>query len=331
MKTFSRLFFLFLFILEASGPLRLHAGARTCDLTRQPLILIPGGAGTKSLAEDSDGLAHLYQWLQGDGYEEGCNLFFAGQVSALDTRQENRLLLSRLIASYAAQVKILNPQWNGRFDIIGHSFGGLIARFYLESAVYQQDQAQGIFIDNLFTLGTPHGGARVPDELYPATLIIAGEPLFAPGDVLEFLSVAQLQSDVMDFYNRNHRQPQGTTYHLIAGDFLQQEDVPLAVRLLYGAYESAPGDIAVSLRSAGRLADEDLTGRYPRVCLNVTADMHGYSTEFGLGDLQSYVRPSTTYTNFIREQIGSRAEGCQSDIVEHEFKLFMPIALQDAR
>lgn len=312
----------------AAAGMRAVRPPAACDLDKQPLVLIPGGEGTAALSEDTDGLAHLYEWLQADGYVEGCNLFFAGEVSALDTRQENRLALSALLRRSFDTFQELDPDWEGHFDIIGHSFGGLIARFYLESAVYEADQRDGIHVDNLFTLGTPHGGARVPDEIYPGVLLIAGEPLFNTGDVQEFLAVAQLYSWTMDLYNNNHRQPGGTRYHLVAGDFMQQENVPLLVRLLYEPYAGAPGDIAVSVRSAGELAaNPRLHERYPAVCLYRTTAMHGYSAEYGLGELLSYVRPSTIYEMFIRDAIGRRDAGC-GGTAPYNYALHFPIIIK---
>jgi hypothetical protein len=285
-----------------------------CDLSKQPVILIPGGEGLDSLPEDTDGLAHLYQSMRADGYLEGCNLFFASTVSALKSREENRQAMQALMRSAADQLKETYPDWQGHFDVIGHSFGGLIARFYLESFYYKVDQSYGeygIHVDNLFTLGTPHGGALVPDEIYPGVLLIAGDHLFNPEDVEEFLAVAQLYSYLMDDYNFTHYQPSGVRYHLFGGDFRQQENIPPAIELLYSPFSANPSDIAVSLRSACQLGlNAKLHSRYPRTCLILNHDMHGYSEAFGLGVLKSYVRPDATYKAYLRDVIGTKGDGC---------------------
>ena len=77
-------------------------------------------------------------------------------------------------------------------------------------------------------------------------------------------------------------------------------------------FDNTPGeDIAVSLRSAGQLGINPLLKPlYPRVCLFVNDDMHGYSEVLGLGVLNSYVRPAATYQTIIRDLIGGQDQGC---------------------
>jgi pimeloyl-ACP methyl ester carboxylesterase len=287
---------------------------QVCDLQRGPVLLIPGGDGTDALLEDVDGLANLYEWMQTDGYVAGCNLFWAEGISAFNTRAQNRTAVQQNLRVIYDQFLAANPAWRGQVDIIGHSFGGLIARFYLESATYAADQnygAHGIQVDNLITLGTPHGGTLVPQEMYPGVMFIAGEHIFAPEDFMEFLAVAQIAAPAMDLYNFSHSQPAAGRYHLLGGDFLLQQNVPPAVRLAYVPFAAYPGDIAVSLRSAGHLGLNPLLREsYPWVCLYFNEDMHGYSESFELGGLNSYVRPSTTYETIIREILGTRDQGC---------------------
>lgn len=304
--------------------------AASCDPAKQPVLLIPGGEATATLAEDVDGLAQLYPWLQADGYVLGCNLFWANTVSAFKTRQENRQALQALLRAAYDEVLVRDPAWQGHFHIIGHSFGGLIGRFYLESSYYTNDRAYGptgIHVDNLITLGTPHGGTILPQEAYPGAMIIAGERLFAPGDLVEFLAVAQLHSDLMQAYNAAHRQPPDVRYHLIAGDFLLQEDVPPLVRALYAPYAEHPGDIGVSLRSATALGRNPyLQPLYPRVCVVITDDMHGYTQDFGLGDLRSYGRPSRTYEQAIRPILGKQGGDCSAGV-----RVYTPLLLTAVR
>lgn len=60
---------------------------------------------------------------------------------------ENRNYLMDVIAT----AKTTSP--NGKVDIVAHSFGGLVARDYIQSNSYAGD------VDQLITLGTPHKGA----------------------------------------------------------------------------------------------------------------------------------------------------------------------------
>ena len=298
-------------VTEQDGRPLANVLLQACDLNQQPLLLIPGGEGLDSLTEDTDGLANLYQWLRADGYLQGCNLFWADGISAYNTREQNRTAVQKDLRAAYEQLSTINPDWDGHFDIIGHSFGGLIGRFYLESPTYEADRQYGIHIDNLITLGTPHGGSRVPEEVYPGALFIIGEQIFDPQGFEEYLAIAQLTSPLMDLYNFTHRQPDDVRYYLLGGDFLQQADVPIAVRLLYLPFAAFPGDIGVSQRSAGELAgNPGLKERYPHVCLLLNQDMHGYSESFGLGVLRSYVRPVATYLETIKPVLGSRSQDC---------------------
>jgi len=209
------------------------------------------------------------------------------------------------------QFKQANPAWNGHFDIIGHSYGGLNARFYLESGYYQADRQLGIWVDNLFTLGSPHGGTQVPQEAYWGAGFIAVGHVFSPENLADFLSAAQLYRSAMDFYNFSHMQPYDVRYHLIGGDFLEQDGVPFPVRMAYLPWLGHPGDIGVSLRSSRQLGVNPLLGfRYPRVCIVTYADMHGYFDSIGLGSLNSYVNPADTYTQYIRDALGTWSTGC---------------------
>ncbi|MCJ7738918.1 MAG: DUF1080 domain-containing protein, partial [Anaerolineae bacterium] len=286
----------------------------SCNLSKQPVLLIHGWGGEDVLAKDEKGLAQLYLWMQSDGYVEGCNLFYATGVKADNLRQENREAISESLRRAYGQLKLSNPNWQGHFDIIGHSCGGLNARFYLESKYYKADQSDGIHVDNLFTLGSPHGGAMVFEESYWGAMSIAGKHIAAPiGNIYslknwyDFLSAANLYRTAMDVYNFVHRQPDSVCYHLIGGDFLQQDDVPWVVRAAYSPWLNYPGDIGVSLRSSRQLGTNPLLQfSYPRVRVVANDDMHGYFKDWGLGVLTSYVYPSNTYMQKIRDYLGSR-------------------------
>jgi formylglycine-generating enzyme required for sulfatase activity len=288
--------------------------ATGCDLTKQPVILIHGWGSDDYLANDTMGLAQLYQWMQADGYVEGCNLFYATGVFAANYRDANRQAIRDYLRETYDHLVVANPNWRGHFDIIGHSYGGLNARFYLESKYYEQDRSYGqygIHVDNLFTLGSPHGGASIPTEAYPGAASIGINYLVFAENAAEVLSALQLQDWVMSSYNMSHSQPQDICYRLIGGDFLEQDGVPWYIRALYAPWVLFPGDIAVSLRSARILGmDSLLTTRYPRVAYVTNEDMHGYADYLGLDDLRSYVRPANTYAGWIRDYLGTPASQC---------------------
>src|SRR5690606_33894421 len=99
------------------------------------------------------------------GYVEGCNLFYTEATSPYLWLDENAEVIRDNLCLAYLQVKSFNPDWNGHFDIIGYSYGGLRARAYLEDAgLYdpnigtQCGPVHRVYVDRLFTLGTPHGG-----------------------------------------------------------------------------------------------------------------------------------------------------------------------------
>jgi len=282
--------------------------ANPCNLTKPPVLLIHGWQGPDLLIEDKHGFAQLYSWMRADGYIEGCNLFYATGITWYNSREQNRQAIQRNLREVYDQLIQHNPQWNRHLDIIGHSYGGLNARFYLESSYYQADQRDyGIHIDNLFTLGSPHGGAQVPHESYWGAGYIAVGHILSPKNWDDFLSAAQLYYSAMDIYNYFHRQPDNICYHLVGGDFLQQNDVPWSVRFAYLPWLGYPGDIGVSLRSSRQLGvDPVLQFRYPRVRTVTTKDMHGYFDNLGLEVLDSYMRPANTYTEHVKPYLGLR-------------------------
>lgn len=301
--------------------------AYACDPNKQPVLLIHGWGGPDVLADDKMGFAQLHYWLAADGYVEDCNLFYVTGVSADNSPNDNRQAIQEFIQSKHDQLIQSNPLWNGHFDIIGHSYGGLNARFYLESHYYQEDRLLGIRVDNLFTLGSPHGGARVPQEAYPGAAFITWDHL--PKNWFDFirflvdtnarndfLSAAQLYHSAMNEYNSNSLQPASVCYRLLGGDFLEQDDVPGAVRSLYWPWRNVPGDIGVSLRSAGELhSNQALWSLYPRVAGIYNQDMHGYvggllGSLTGLDRLDSYVNPDTTYLDYIKDNLGKPFSQC---------------------
>jgi formylglycine-generating enzyme required for sulfatase activity/pimeloyl-ACP methyl ester carboxylesterase len=288
-----------------------------CDLvTKQPVLLIHGWGGPDNVIEDDSGFAQLLPTMESDGYVLGCNLWYATGVSASNSRDENRQAISENLHNAYDFTKLNNPSWDGHFDLIGHSYGGINARFYLESSIYKADQSDGIFVDNLFTLGSPHGGAMVPQEAYWGTIYIA-LPHLVNLDPIERLSAMQVLKHQMESYNNMAWQPDGTCYHFIGGDFLQQSDVPWGVKTAYRIYGNHPGDIGVSIRSS--LGSDLPDNQYPCIIRDPNIDMHGYFDQLNLGRLDSYVKPATTYENYIKDNLGKNTARL-SDLSKDQFE-----------
>lgn len=318
----------------------------TCDwdtLPSPPVLLVHGWGGPDKMSEDEMGFAQLSQWMERDGYVEGCNLFYAAGVHADNSRDKNSEAIQSNLRVIYDSIVSQNPNWRGHFDIISHSYGGLNARFYLESSRYQDDThygQYGIHVDNLFTLGSPHGGvdislreelrpsvqAYVPSELYPGAVYIAWGHVTQPKNLYDFLSAAQLLSQAMEVYNLNHRQPDDVCYRLVGGDFLRQPNVPWPVRIAYLPWLPVPGDIGVSLRSSRQLGINPLLWLfYPNVVYTTNTDMHGYFPkktgvpvigQLDLSGLRSYVSPTLTYDGVISPYLGADMNQCRPPQVE---------------
>jgi pimeloyl-ACP methyl ester carboxylesterase len=286
------------------------------NLERQPLLLIHGWGGPDTLEEDTMGFGQLQSHLTKDlGYVLDCNLFYAKGVKASFNPYFNSASISANLRIAYAKMKEIDPDWRGHFDLIGHSYGGLNARFYLEGKAYQLDQSYkdyGIHVDNLFTLGSPHGGVDLDNELYPGAAWIGLGHIFKEE---EQMSANNLLKAQMDDYNQNHKQPQNVCYRLIGGDFINQPylmDTSPEVYFLYKNFTTSPNDIGIAVRSSLHLAlDDSLKSRYPNVVGNLNVDMHGYIEKFGLENVWSYVRPKRTFDNFILPYLDPGPNACE--------------------
>jgi hypothetical protein len=119
---------------------------------QRPAIIIPGilGSAQKNGEWVMDPILHIYtdlsNTLLANGYVAGQTLF----GFPYDWRQSNEISAIQLRDKINYVKGICNCN---KVDLIGHSMGGLIARQYIESNLYQNDIHQIIF------LGTPHEGA----------------------------------------------------------------------------------------------------------------------------------------------------------------------------
>ena len=120
-----------------------------------PVIIIPGilGSSDKNGVWVIDPIFHTYddliETLKANGYVEGANLF----TMPYDWRQSNVLTAVQLENKIDEVQAICGC---AKVDLVAHSMGGLVARQYIQSARYEND------VDQLIFLGTPHLGS--PDS-----------------------------------------------------------------------------------------------------------------------------------------------------------------------
>ncbi len=131
----------------------------TCTFTNikkadkpDPVIIIPGilGSAEKNGVWVIDPIFHTYDdlinTLVANGYEKDKDLF----AFPYDWHKSNVVTEVQLRDKIAEVESICNCN---KVDLVAHSMGGLVARYYIQSPLYMHD------VDQLIFLGTPHLGA----------------------------------------------------------------------------------------------------------------------------------------------------------------------------
>ncbi len=130
---------------------------RSTDTIVDPVIIIPGIMGSASktaLVGDLvlDPILHIYDNLilsfEKNGYRKNKNLF-EFPYEWRDSNIQTSNLLKQKIDVVKEDTKV------SKVDLVAHSMGGLVARYYIESSAYDQRND----LNHLITLGTPHHGA----------------------------------------------------------------------------------------------------------------------------------------------------------------------------
>lgn len=295
------------------------------NMNRQPLLLVTGWGGSRPSASQDEQLSFFFGsngHLAPYGYVEGCNLFYAQATSPYLWLSQNGELIRNNLCMASNTVSAINPNWNGRFDIIAYSYGGLRARAYLEnSKLYGQDcpgTQRRVYVDNLFTMGTPHGGEPypLPTSLLPFAGVIglcavANVPGFCEGGGGQWQALVEMQPAIRAVQNLSSSQPAGVCYHLLSGDARQQRNqFPrklIALTALFPSTYLTANDLAVHESSAVILNSFPYSRKYSRVIPIYTHDLHGHATaeQIGPHNLRSFVYPADTFTSSILPHLGS--------------------------
>jgi len=192
----------------------------TCEnaTAEHPVLLITGWSGSedkKSYGQDEN-FRELSSLFEKNGYIENCNLFYVSGLALQFTQSQNAKIIQEEICRdrliYQQQYASKNPI----FNIIAHSYGGLLARAYLESDLYIEDcrlstdNTHRVTVENLITLGTPHAGEI--GNLPLSAFVMSFSSLRNKLGLQEILPAVRL------WQNLNSRQPTGVKYYLIGGD-----------------------------------------------------------------------------------------------------------------
>jgi Leucine-rich repeat (LRR) protein len=283
------------------------------NAARQPLLLVTGWSGSKPSASQDDQLKFFFGangHLAPYGYVEGCNLFYAEATSPYRWLDDNGHVIRDNLCLAYTQVKAFNPGWSGRFEIIAFSYGGLRARAYLENSDLYGEKCPGtqnrVYVDNLFTMGTPHGGEPYPllRSLLPFAGIIglcavANVPLFCEEGGGQWPALAEMHPATRLAQNLSSSQANGVCYRLLSGDARQQSpQFPRRLIALTAPFPSTyltANDLAVHRNSAYILNKFPYSLLYSRTVPIDTPDLHGHAPEDMIGQhtLRSYVNPNT--------------------------------------
>ncbi len=286
----------------------------------RPVLLVTGWGGSvgKTLSEQDENLRYIGQALTGHGYIEGCNLFYAGGTSPEKWQDENAEVIRDQICAAQATYRQKYAGKTPVFNIIAHSYGGLRSRAYLESDLYssacpaETGEMAPVTVDNLITLGTPHGGEW--GDLPLATLLgLIGLADFGGN----YPAIAELAPPVRLWQNLAGRQPAGVAYHVIGGDARSQSaDFSLVFKYMYDKWfpttRNDPSDMAVHQEGSFVLSSFPYSYLYPRLTTIPTNDLHGRCDDsntnlvdglvclaLGINSLKSYVNPATTFEEKI--------------------------------
>jgi len=254
-----------------------------------PVVLVHGWQDSEIVEESQ--FKYMTRWLERNGF----SVYYATGISPERNLYRNARKLNETIERAKADSSA------SRVSLIAHSMGGLVARAYVESALYSGDVAQ------VTMLGTPQAGLNLwHGYLLRRVVRNPGMP-----------SLQELAPAHTLLFNRAHHPRPDVPYYLIAGDYrgidMNGHDPP--------PLHLPPGDGVVTLESAHALAGP---GVYPIT----TADLHGWGTDISLLDLPSYLWPDGTCAhlrNLLR--IGDRGYGME-DAAERSSLSAPPVQAQ---
>ncbi len=164
-------------------------GFRSNDLIADPVLVVPGIMGSANVGnfQKLDPIFHTYDnlvaSLKENGYEADKNFFeFPYQW------RDSNIITAEKLKDEIEDIK--NDTNISRVDLITHSMGGLVARYYIESENYRND------VDQLVILGTPHRGA-------PKSYLIweAGEDGFLDKEEKVIGQLLKIEAHILGYNN----------------------------------------------------------------------------------------------------------------------------------
>jgi CDP-diacylglycerol--serine O-phosphatidyltransferase len=166
------------------------------------------------------------------------------------------------LRTYIAGVKEITGA--GRVDIVAHSMGGLIARYYIDRLMPERD------VDRLIMLGTPNGGSSC--AALPARLGVSSP------------ATNELRPEyVREIFNKQINDRKGTAFYALAGDALNQS--------LASPCAGTPSDLVVGVDSVEAVG---ITARRLPLLHNDLKENRQVFDEFVAPALTSKISAATT-------------------------------------
>ena len=163
--------------------------------------------------------AGLKGFAVGDGQVEGT--MYTGNLLNPSLRTNTIAMNAATLGEYIENVKAATGA--EQVDLVVHSMGGLISRYYIDRVMGERDVAQ------LIMLGTPNGGSN-------CALMIGSLGLYQPAGL-------ELREDyIRNVFNVQITEQHGIPFYNFAGTPIQQR--------LFSPCSKVPNDLVVSLESA---------------------------------------------------------------------------------
>ena len=284
----------------------------------RPVVLVHGFGSTytiwNSYLGPSGYLARvgLHGYAVGDGQVTGTLLTgnLLKPMLTTNTIAQNAAVLQDYIANVKAETGA------EQVDLIVHSMGGLIARYYIDRLMEPRDVAQ------LIMLGTPNGGsdcAVLPGSLH----------LYQPAAI-------ELRSDyVRHVFNPQITTPNSIPFYIFAGTPIQ--------RPLFSPCSKVPHDMVVSLESASSIPAEVVEVPILHIHLNESEELftdhvapllrkpesefaaQGGQPTLRVEDESELVQFSQIYTGFVNTPEGNEHTiNIDNDVAVASFGLYDP-------
>lgn len=228
-----------------------------------PVVLVHGWTvSTADDLQDSE-FRFLKQYADADGIP----VYYAKGISPKNTLFQNATILRDEI------MRVRNETGTSKVNLIAFSMGGLNARAYLESSLYQYD------VNRVIILGTPQEGVDIWKPILAQQIISkADEP-----------STIELTPEYATLFNQTLSPRAGVPYDLLIGDARKQPQLDFIADL-------PPDDGLIGVASALSLDGADV--RY-----TVDDDLHAFEPTAIPFDLSSYLYPADTYVRYLRNAL----------------------------